>query len=184
MDNCSIYDKDMKDTIFHLEKSNSESMFTITNCLFSNNTSGGNILEIMSDTLYMSNINFINSKIKRIQYHTNNKNILFSHGQHNIINIININFINNTGTGLKLKEVTVYFKNITFYNNTGVYGGGMSLYDAHIFLTGPLIFERNTALFGEPIYIATAEILLSFIPYCTTFEQITFSSNFDIFGAH
>ena len=53
MDNCSIYDNDIKDAIFHLESTNSESMFTITNCLFSNNTSGGNILEITSNKLYM-----------------------------------------------------------------------------------------------------------------------------------
>ena len=177
MNNCSIYDNDIKDIIFHLEKSNSESMFTITNCLFSNNTSGGNILEITSDTLYMSNINFISNKIKRIEYSIIQiTTILLSHGQNNIINISNINFINNSGTGLKLKEVTVYFNNITFYNNTGVYGGGMALYDTRIFLTGPLIFERNTALFGGAIYIATAEILI--YPYCTTFEKITFSSNF------
>ena len=176
MDNCSIYDNDIKDTIFHLESNNSESMSTITNCLFSNNTSGWKILEIVSDRLYMSNINLINNKIRRIDYSIIRiTSILLSCGQNNIMNISNINFINNTGTGLKLKEVTVYFNNITFYNNTGVYGGGMSLYHTHIFLTGPLIFERNTALFGGAIYIPTAEI--SFYPYCTTFEQITFSSN-------
>ena len=32
MDNCSIYDNDIKVAIFHLESNNSESMFTITNC--------------------------------------------------------------------------------------------------------------------------------------------------------
>ena len=175
MDNCSIYDNnDINNTIFRLETANSESIFTITNCLFSNNTSGGNIFEIMSDKLYMSNINLISNKIKWIEYSIIRITaLLFSHEQN--LNISNINFINNTGTGLKLKDVTVYFNNITFYNNTGVYGGGMSLYQTHIYLTGPLIFERNTALFGGAIYIATAEIHIN--AYCTTFEQITFTSN-------
>ena len=176
MDNCSIYDNDMKDAIFHLEKSITDSMLTITNCLFSNNTSGGNILEIMSDTLYMSNINLISNKMKRVEYSIIRiTSILLSYGQYNM-NISNINFINNTGTGLKLKEVTVYFNNITFYNNTGVYGGGMSLYHTRIYLTGPLIFESNTALFGGAVYIATADIYVR--AYCTTFQQIAFSSNF------
>ena len=179
MDNCSIYDNDIKDAIFHLESNNSESMFTIINCLFSNNTSGGNMLEILSDRLYMSNIDLISNKMKRIEYSIIRiTSILLSYGQYNIMNISNINFINNTGTGLKLKEVTVYFNNITFYNNTGVYGGGMSLYRTQIYLTEPLIFERNTALFGGAIYIATTEIHHSSIPYYTTFEHITFSSNF------
>ena len=127
MKNCSIYGNDVKDTIFHLESSNFEAMFTITNCLFSINTSGGNILEIMSNRLYMSNINLISNKIKWIEYSIIQiTTLLFSHEQN--LNICNINFINNTGTGLKLKEIVVYFNNITFYNNTGVYGGGMSLY--------------------------------------------------------
>ena len=176
MYNCSIYDNDIKDAIFHLESRNSESMFTINNCLFSNNTSGGKILEIVSDRLYMSNINLISNKIRRMDYSIIRiTSILLSSGRYNIMNISNINFINNTGTGLKLKEATVYFNNITFYNNTGVYGGGMSLYHTCIYLTGPLIFERNTALFGGAIYIATTEMFVA--TYCTTLEQITFSSN-------
>ena len=176
MDNCSIYDNDIEDAIFYLESTNSESMFTITNCLFSNNTSGGKILEIVSDRLYMSNINLISNKMKRIDYSIIQITSILLSYRHIIMDISNINFINNTGTGLKLKEATVYFNNITFYNNTGVYGGGMSLYHARIYLTGPLIFERNIALFGGAIYIAITEIFL--VPYCTTFEQITFSSNF------
>ena len=176
MDNCTIYDNDIKDASFLLESTIAESMFTITNCLFSNNTSGGKILEIVSDRLYMSNINLISNKLRRIDYSIIQiTSILLSCGQYNIMNISNINFINNTGTGLKLKEVTVYFNNVTFYNNTGVYGGGMSLYHTRIYLTGLLILERNTALFGGAIYIATAEIFV--VTYCTTFEQITFSSN-------
>ena len=179
MDNCSIYDNDIKDAIFLLESTNSESMFTITNCLFSNNTSGGRILEIVSDRLYISNTNLISNKLRRIDYSIIQlTSILLSSRQYNIMNISNINFINNIGTGLKLKEATVYFNNITFYNNTGVYGGGMSLYQTHIYVTGPLIFERNTALFGGAIYIATTDIHHLSIPYCTSLEQITFSSNF------
>ena len=178
MDNCSMYDNDIKEAVFRFESTNFESMFTITSCLFSNNTSGEKILEIVCNTLYMSNINLISNKIKMIEYSILQiTSILLSQGQYNIMNICNINFINNIGTGLKLKEVIVYFNNITFYNNTGVYGGGMSLYDTLIFLTGPLIFERNTALFGGAIYIATSEIYVR-KSYCTTFEQITFSSNF------
>ena len=177
IDNCSIYDNDMNDVIFHLESTNSESIFSITNCLFSNNTSSGKILEIVSDRLFMSNINLISNRMKRIDCSIIQiTSIIFSSGRHDIINMSNINFINNTGTGLKLKEATVYFNNITFYNNTGVYGGGMSLYHTRIYLTGPLIFESNTALFGGAFYIATTEIFL--ISYCTTFKQITFSSNF------
>ena len=173
MDNCSIYGNDIKDTIFHLESYDFESMFTITNCLFSNNTSGGNILEITSNRLYMSNINLISDKIKWIEYSIIQiTTILFCH-EHNL-NIRNIN-----GTGLKMKEVIVYFNHITFYNNNGVYGGGMSLYSTFIYLTEPLIFERNTALFGGAIYIATAEIFVATYncTFETTFEQITFSSN-------
>ena len=180
MDNCSIYDNDIKDAIFHLESNNSESMFTITNCLFSNNTSDGKILKIVSDRLYMSNINLISNKIRRIEYSVIRiKSVLLCHKQYNNItmNISNINFINNTGTGLKLKQATVYFNNITFYNNTGVYGGGMSLYYTRIYLTGPLIFERNTALFGGAIHIAPTAIFVKKY-HCTTFEQITFSNNF------
>ena len=175
IDNCSFYDNnDIKDTIFHVETANSELLFTITNCLFSNNTSGGNILEITSDKLYMSNINLISNKIKWIEYSIIRITaLLFSHEQN--LNISNINIINNTGTGLKLKDVTVYFNNITFYNNTGVYGGGMSLYHTHIHLIGPLIFERNTALYGGAIYIATTETLDPL--YCSTFEQIIFTGN-------
>ena len=166
MDNSSFYDNDIKDTIFHLESSNSVSMFIITNCLFSNNTSGGNILEITSDRLYMSNINLISNKIKWIEYSIIRITaILLSHEQS--LHIYNINIVNNTGTGIKPKEVRVYFNNITFYNNTGVYGGGMSLYDTRIYLTEPLIFKRNTALFGGAIYITRAEIVNN--PYnCTT----------------
>ena len=174
MVNCSFYDNDVKNTIFKLEMPSPESMFIITNCLFSNNTSGGNILEITSDKLYMSNINLISNKIKWIEYSIIRITaLLFSHEQN--LNISNINIINNTGTGLKLREVTVYFNNITFYNNTGVYGGGMSLYGTIINLTGPLIFERNTALFGGAIYIATTETLDPL--NCSTFEQIIFTSN-------
>ena len=176
MDNCSIYDNnDIKDAIFHLESSNSESMFTITNCLFSNNTSGGSILEIVSKGLYMSNINLVSNKIKWIEYSIIRIRAIH-HSYKQQLSISNINFINNTGTGLKLKEVAVYFNNITFYNNTGVYGGGMSLYNTQIWLNGSLTFERNVALYGGAIYIATAEIFDH--PSCTSFGQITFSNNF------
>ena len=133
--------------IFHLEGSNYESMLTITNCLFSNNTSGGNILEITSNGLHMSNIHLISNKIKWIEYSIiQTTAIIFHPHERNLCN-------NNTGTGLKLKDVTVSFNNIRFYNNTGVYGGGMSLYHTIIYLTGPLIFERNTALFGGAIIL-------------------------------
>ena len=177
MDNCSIYGNDAKDTIFHWEALNSEAMLTITNCLFSNNTSGGNILDIMSNILFMSNINLISNKIKWIEYSIIRITAIFRYNEQ-ILNTCNINIINNTGTGLKLKEATVYFNNITFYNNTGVYGGGLSLYQTSIYLTGPLILERNTALFGGAIYIARAHIV-SFTKFynCTTFEQIAFFSN-------
>ena len=165
MNNCSVYDKDIKGTIFHLESSNFELMSTITACLFSNNTSGGNILEITSDRLY---INFVSNKIKWIEYSIIQITAILRYYEQNL-NIYNIYFINKTETGLKLKAVTVYFNNITIYNDTGVYGGGMSLYNTHIYLTGPLIFERNAALFGGAIYIATAEIFV--YAYCTTFEK-------------
>ena len=176
MDNCSIYGIDIKDTIFLLDNSVSDSIFTITNSLFSNNTSGGNMFEITNNRLYMSNINLISDRIKWIEYSIIKITPMIRYYEQNLNILCNINFIDNTGTGLKLKEVTVYINNITFYNNTGVYGGGMSLYHSSIYLTGPLIFERNTAVFGGAVYIATAEIFV--YTYCTTFEQITFSSNF------
>ena len=169
MDNCSIYDNDIKDTILQLESSNSESMFPITNCLFSNNTSGGNILEIVSNRLYMSNINLISNRIKWIEYSIVRITPILHYNEQNVnIILCNISFINNIGTGLKLNEVIVYFNNITFYNNTGVYGGGMTLYHTRIYLSGHLIFKRNTALFGGAIYIATAEIFFA-IHYCTIY---------------
>ena len=177
MDNCSIYDNnDIKHGVFLFECFNYEAMFTITNCLFSNNTSGGNILEIKSNRLHMSNVNLVSNKIKWIEYSIIRITAIHHFYQQNL-HICNINFINNTGTGLKLKDVLVDFgNNIIFYNNTGVYGGGMSLYNTKIYLTGPLIFERNTALYGGAIYIATAQALVN--AQCTSFEQIIFSNNF------
>ena len=175
MDNCSIYGNDIKNAIFQLESSKSESVFIITNCQFYNNTSGGNILEIRSNRLLMSKTKLISNKIKWVEYSIIRITAILPYYEQNLI-LDNIYFINNTGTGLKLKEVSVEFNNIIFYNNTGVYGGGMSLYDTHIRLNGPLIFERNTALFGGAIYIATAEVFVK--AYCTSFEQISFSNNF------
>ena len=170
MDNCSIYDNDVNKTTFQLAISTYKSMITITNCLFLNN-----ILEIMSERLYMSNINLISNKIKWTEYSI--MQITASSPYVGLdLKISNINFINNTGTGLKLKDARVYFNNIAFYNNTGVYGGGMLLYRAKIYLTGPLIFERNKAVIGGAIYIATTEICC--YANCTIFQQITFSSNF------
>ena len=89
MDNCSIYDNDIQIAIFHLKSTNSESMFTITNCLFSNNTSGGKILEIVSDRLYMSNMNLISNKMKRIDYSIIRiTSVLLSSERYNIMNIV------------------------------------------------------------------------------------------------
>ena len=177
MDNCSFYGNNMKEAIFVLESFTSESSFIITNSLFYNNTSSGNILGIRSNNLLMSNTKLISNKIKWMEYSIIQITAILTYYNQNL-SIFNVSFINNTGTGLKLKEVVVKFNNIMFYNNTGVYGGGMSLYAPSIYLTGPLIFKRNTALFGGAIYIATAEVQDSFFPDCTTFEQITFSSNF------
>ena len=184
MDNCRIYDNEVVVSTISMEGFNSQSMITVSNCLFSNNTSAGHVLIIAIDRLYMSNVNIISNKKKRIgtsiiqitQIHTNGK-------QH--LNISNINFINNTGTGLKLKDATVYFNNITFYYNSGVYGGGMSLYHTHIYLVGPLRFENNKACFGGAIYIAEIESYeIVDDTYCTSFEQITFTGNFaDTLGA-
>ena len=109
-----------------MDNSVSDSIFTITNCLFSNNTSGGNMFEITNNRLYMSNINLISDRIKWIEYSIIKITAMIRYYKQNL-NICNINFIDNTGTGLKLKEVTVYINNITFYNNTGVYGGGIQV---------------------------------------------------------
>ena len=182
LDNCSIYDNEVDYSTISIDSSNSESMITVTNCLFSNNTSDGHIFIIVTDRLYMSNVNLISNKIKRI-----GTSIMFitpitpidpNGVQH--LSISNINFINNTATGLELKDVTsMYFNNITFYNNTGFYGGGMSLYHTSIYLAGPLRFEKNKADFGGAIYIATIDNL--FIDTdCTTLEQIAFSNNFAV----
>ena len=175
LDNCSIYDNEVDYSTIDIRSFNSESMITVTNCLFSNNTSIGNIFVITIDRLYMSNVNLISNKIKRIgtsimlitPVHPNGEQYLY---------ISNINFISNTATGLKLKDVTMYFNNITFYNNTGFYGGGMSLHQTRIYLAGSLRFERNEAVFGGAIYIAVIDNI--FIDTdCTTLEQIAFSNN-------
>ena len=168
MDNCSIFDNDVKATTFQLTCSHSESIITISNCLFLNN-----ILEIMSERLYTSNINLINNKMKYTESSIMRITSCSYHSQNLILS--NIKLINNTGTALKLENATVYFNNIIFYNNTGVYGGGMSLHYAIIHLTGPLRFERNKAIIGGAIYIATPDI---YVAHCTRFEQIIFSSNF------
>ena len=124
----------------------------------------------------MSNVNVISNKIKRIGASIVQMKSPYPNGkQHS--NMSNIMFINNTGTGLKLEDVTVYISNITFYNNSGVNGGGMSLYHTRIYLTGSLIFERNRAVIGGAIYIAAMEEY-TVNGYCTTLEQITFSNNF------
>ena len=175
LDNCSIYDNEVDYSIIDMESFNLESMITVTNCLFSNNTSTRNIFVINIDRLYMSNVNLISNKIKGIGTSIMLITPVHPNGEQHL-NISNINFINNTGTGLKLKDVTMYFNNITFYNNTGFYGGGMSLHQTRIYLAGPLRFERNEAVFGGAIYIATIDNVFA-DSYCTTLEQIVFSYN-------
>ena len=177
LDNCSIYDNEVDYSTISMDSSNSESTITVTNCLFSNNTSTRNIFVITIERLYMSNVNLISNKIKGIGTSIMLITPVHPNGEQHL-NISNINFINNIGTGLKLKDVTMYFNNITFYNNTGFYGGGMSLYHTKIYLVGLLIFEKNKADFGGAIYIAAIEYVLD--RYCTTLEQITFSSNFAV----
>ena len=85
---------------------NSESMVTVTNCLFSNNTSDGHIFLIAIDRLYMSNVNLISNKIKGIGTSIMLITPVHPNGEQHL-NISNINFINNIGTGLKLKDVTI-----------------------------------------------------------------------------
>ena len=175
LDNCSIYDNEVNYSTIEVVSFNSESMITVTNCLFSNNTSTGNIFVITIDRLYMSNVNLISNKIKRIETSIMLITPVHPNGEQHF-NISNISFINNIGTALKLKDVTVYFNNVTFYNNTGFYGGGMSLHQTRIYLAGPLIFDRNEAGFGGAIYIATIDNLSPY-GFCTTLEQIAFSNN-------
>ena len=177
LDNCSVYGNEVDDSTISIDSFNSESMITVTNCLFSNNTSTRNIFVITIDRLYMSNVNLISNKIKRIGTSIMSITAVDPKGEQHL-NISNINFINNIGTGLKLKDVTVYFNNITFYNNTGVDGGGMSLYQTSIYLAGPLRFEKNKADFGGAIYIAKNDKFVFYIN--CTFEQITFFSNFAV----
>ena len=150
-------------------------MINITNCVFTNNTSVGSILIITIDRLYMSNVNLISNTIKILGTSIMLITPVHPNGEQHLY-ISNINFINNIGTALKLKDVTMYFNNITFYNNTGFYGGGMSLHQTRIYLAGPLIFERNEAVFGGAIYIPTIENLFTDTD-CTTLEQIAFSNN-------
>ena len=175
LDNCSIYDNEVDYSTIDMGSFNSKSMITVTNCLFSNNTSDGHIFIIAIDRLYMSNVILISNKIKRIGTSTMLITPVYPNREQHL-NISNINFINNTATGLKLKDVTMHFNNITFYNNTGFYGGGMSLHRTRIYLAGPLRFERNEAAFGGAIYIATIENIFT-DTYCTTLEQIAFSNN-------
>ena len=150
-------------------------MINITNCVFTNNTSDDRIFVITIDRLYMSNVNLISNTIKIIGTSIMLITPVHPNGEQHF-NISNINFINNIGTALKLKDVTMHFNNITFYNNTGFYGGGMSLHQTRIYLAGPLRFERNEAVFGGAIYIATVENFIT-DRYCTTLEQIAFSNN-------
>ena len=131
LDNCKIYDNEVDYSMIAIEGSNSESMITVTNCLFSNNTSDWHIFLIAIDRLYMRNVNLISNMIKWIGTSIIGIAPLYTDGEQNF-NISNIDFINNTGTGVELKDVTVYFNNLTFYNNTGVYGGGMSLYHTSV----------------------------------------------------
>ena len=175
LDNCRIYDNDVSISTINMDGYNSTSGIIVINCLFSNNTSGGKILIITIDRLYMLNINLISNKITGIENSIIEITPTQSSGKQ-YFNISNINFINNTGTALNLKDVTMYFNNITFYNNTGVYGGGMSLDHTRIYLAGPLRFERNKALIGGAIYIAKNKIY-SYNTPCTTLEQIAFSNN-------
>ena len=173
--NCSIYDNEVDYSTIDMKSYNSTSMITVTNCLFSNNTSTGNILVITIDRLYMSNVNLISNKIKIIGTSIMSITPVHPNGEQHF-NISNINFINNIGTALKLKDVTMHFNNITFYNNTGFYGGGMSLHQTRIYLAGPLRFERNEAVFGGAIYIAVIDNIFT-DTFCTTLEQIAFSNN-------
>ena len=59
LDNCKIYDNEVDYLMIAIEGSNSESMITVTNCLFSNNTSDWHIFLIAIDRLYMKNVNLI-----------------------------------------------------------------------------------------------------------------------------
>ena len=182
MDNCSIYDNDAS-VVLSIWPGTIPKIVIITNCLFSNNTAVANIIYIHVNRLYMSNVILVSNTIKFMG------NIVRLHPigqQFDILNykplyMSNVNFINNSGTALMLEDATVHFNNITFYNNTGDYGGGMSLYEARIVLLGPLRFIKNTALLGGAIYITaldydTHDLLTDFIT-CNTLEQITFYNN-------
>ena len=174
LNNCRIYDNDASLSSIDINGYNSTSAIIVINCLFSNNTSGRHILTIIINRLYIKNIDLINNKVPGIK--TSIMLITSTQSNGEYFNTFNINFINNTGTALMLVYVTVYFNNVTFYNNTGVYGGGMSLHQTRIYLTGPLRFGRNKALIGGAIYIARNELYI-YYTLCTTLEQIEFSNN-------
>ena len=174
--NCSIYDNEVSEKIFRVFSYKPESLVIVTNCLFSNNTSDQYFFLTFIDRVYMSNVNVISNKIKWIRASIIHMKSPFPNGNEHS-NMSNIMFINNTGTGLELEYVTVYISNITFYNNCGVNGGGMSLLHTRIYLTGSLIFKRNKAVNGGAIYIAAMEEF-AIMGYCTTLEQITFSNNY------
>ena len=174
--NCSIYDNEVSEKIFRVFSYKPESLVIVTNCLFSNNTSDQYFFLTFIDRVYMSNVNVISNKIKWIRASIIHMKSPFPNGNEHS-NMSNIMFINNTGTGLELEYVTVYISNITFYNNCGVNGGGMSLLHTRIYLTGSLIFKRNKAVNSGAIYIAAMEEF-AIMRYCTTLEQITFSNNY------
>ena len=176
LDNCRIYDNDVSLSTIDVYSYNSTSAVIVRNCRFSNNTSGQQILRITINRLYMSNIDLTSNKIKKIGYSIIDIGLIPLQCNEQYFNISNTNFINNTGTALKLVDVIVYFNNIIFYNNTGVYGGGMSLDHTRIYLTGPLRFERNKALIGGAIYIPSNK-WYDFDTPCSTLEQIAFSNN-------
>ena len=94
---------------------------------------------------------------------------------------LDVNSIKTQVKGILLRY-TLFIWNITFYNNAGVDGGGMSFYSTQIYLVCPVIFEKNKADFGGAIYIERAAIESYDFGgrYSTTLEQITFSSNFAV----
>ena len=93
LDNCSIYDNEIDYSTISIQGSNSESMITVTNCLFFNNTSDWHIF--LTLRLYMRNVNLISNMIKWIGTSIIEIAPLYTNGEQNL-NMSNINFINNT----------------------------------------------------------------------------------------
>ena len=88
------------------------------------------------------------------------------------VNIENVTFQNNLGTGLFLSSVRASLVNVNFINNTGLFGSGMNLQSSKLKIK-EIFFRENTVVYGGVIFV---------IGHCSEFfpnssNQMYFSEN-------